>query len=314
MRRIVWNCEVISLDNQYIDVDVRIFRSGWMPVAAVFTVLAAILGLPGVILLFSPEYAAYQAEELLNSGIASADARMTWQVINTATTVLGLVCPSILAVAVVLSLRGRVDQGMSFLCVSAQGMVYVLNGAGVVLLAILIFRALRYIVSCLAVDTGIYLIYSMLVSEGILVAAVWFLFVRLRRFVSCVGDSAANMAVTLSSGKVDTVPISALTTTGFLVLGIVCLLIGVDRLVTLTVVQDTDQAYYTLLSVRNPVQILEGLSFLCSGCADLLISRYVRRYKHICERVIYERRREILFGDNKSAGSITRDHHTDTVL
>lgn len=287
------------MDNQYITVDIGMFRSKWMPVAACFTVLAAILGLPGVVLLFNPEYAAYLAEELRNSGIASADARVTWQVINTATTVLGLVCPGILAAALVISLRGRPDKGMGFLCTASQGMVYVINGAGIVILAILIFRVLRYVLSCLTVDTGIYLIYSMLVSEGILVVAVWFLFVKLRRFVNCVCDSAASMALTLSCGKVDTVPIPALTATGFLVLGIVCILIGLDRLVTLTVVQDVDQAYYALLPVGNPVQILEGISFLCSGCADLLISRYVRRYKRICERVIYERRREILFGDKK---------------
>lgn len=283
------------MDNQYITVDTGIFRSKWMPVAAIFTVIAAVLGLPGFVLLFSPEYMAYQAEELVKSGIASADARLTWQIINSAITVISFVCASIFAVGLTLSVRGNPGKGMGLLYWASQAMVYVINGTGIVLLAVLAYRVIRYVAACALQDTGVYLIYSMVVSEGILVVLTWFLFVNLRRFANCICDSAASMGFTLTCGKVDNVPIPAFTATGFLVLGIACLVMGLDRLVTVTVVEDLTGAYYALLPVKNPVQILEGASLLCSGFANLLISGYIRRYKRICERLLYDRRRELLF-------------------
>lgn len=284
------------MDEQFIPVDTVAFRSKWMIVAAILLVLAAALGLPGVALLFSPEYAAKLTAELVESGIESGSPVVTWRVMQTVMTVLIFLCPAIFAVGLLITLRGNPGKGMGFLYSVSQGAVYALNGAGILLAVIVAFRAIRYSIVSLAQDTGVYLIYAMVVTEGIILVLLWFLFITLRRFVNGICDSAASMAFTLSCGKVDTVPIPAVAVGGFWVLAVACIVMGLDRMVTLTAVVEFDSGYYVLLPVTNPVELLAGASLLCSGLADILLGFYMRRYKSICERMRYDQRRYLLFG------------------
>lgn len=284
------------MDTQYIHVDTGLFRSRWILVAAICAALAALLGLPGTVMLFRPAYMAAQLQALAESGIASTDAQLAWLIINSATTALGFVCAAFFAASLLLELGKEPGKGLDLMYRFALVAGYVLIGAGILLAVVLAYRVIVYVAGCLMLDTGIYMIYSMLVSEAILVVLVWFAFVNLRRFLSCLCDSTLSMAVTLSCGKLDTTPIPAFTATGFLVLGILCLVIGFDRLVTLTVIQEVTYAYYALLPVEEPLPLLEGASFLCAGAANLLVSFYLRRYKRICEKLLHARWKETMSG------------------
>lgn len=288
------------MNEQFIPVDTVVFRSKWMIVAAVLLALAVVLSLPGMVMLFNPAYAAKLTADLVDSGIESGSPVVTWRVMQTLMTVLTFLCPAVFAVGLVITLRGNPGKGMGFLYTVSQGTVYVLNGTGILLAAIVAFRVLRYSFSVITQDTGVYLIYGMLVTEGIILVLLWFLFITLRRFVNGICDSAASMAFTLSCGKVDTVPIPAVVAAGFWILGLACILMGLDHMLTLTAVIEYDGGYYVLLPVTDPVEVLAGASLLCSGLADILLGFYMRRYKSICERMRYDQRRYLLFGKETS--------------
>lgn len=285
------------MENRYVTVDTEIFRSKWLPVAAILTILATLLSLSGIVMLFHPEYAANLEAEL--AGIASADARVTWRILYMGTTVLGFSCAGLFAVSLTITVKGDPGKGMSFLYCVSQVLHYIVCGVGVILAVTLAYRVIRYVASCMLLDTGAYMIYSMLVSEAILVVLVGFLFVHLRRFTAGLSDASASMAFTLSTGKVDPVPIPAYVASGFLVLGILCMVISIDRLVTLTVVEDITGAYYKLLLLDVPIKVPEGFSYLCSGFANFILCGFVRRYKRLCERTLYNHRRQLLFGNKK---------------
>ena len=99
--------------------------------------------------------------------------------------------------------------------------------------------------------------------------------------------------------QVDTVPTPAVTATGFLVLGIVCVFFGLDRLIDLTVIEEVTRSYYAVVPADSLVLRLEGLSYLFSAVADFLIFGYVRRYKRLAERIVCDHRKEVLRGGNR---------------
>jgi hypothetical protein len=276
-------------------VDGRLFHSKWIPVAAVCLLLATIFGIPGVVMQFHPEYIAYWQNRLAD--VQSADARLTWRIIHTGASVLALLCPAVFTVAFVLVLAKRADKGLGLVSWVGQIMGYLIVGVSVLLQAVVAYRVIRYVLVCIRQDTGVYLIYAMLVTEGILLVGVWAAIRFLRRFLNSISDSADSMAVTFFCGKLDTAPTPALTSTGFLVLGIICVVFGVDRLVDLTVVQEVTRAYYAVVLGENPVLRLEGVSYLFSAAANFLIFGYVRRYKRIAERIVGEHRQKILRGE-----------------
>lgn len=281
--------------NEYISVDGRLFHSKWIPVAAVCLLLATIFGIPGVVMQFHPEYIAYWQNRLAD--VQSADARLTWRIIHTGASVLALLCPAVFTVAFVLVLAKRADKGLGLVSWVGQIMGYLIVGVSVLLQAVVAYRVIRYVLVCIRQDTGVYLIYAMLVTEGILLVGVWAAIRFLRRFLNSISDSADSMAVTFFCGKLDTAPTPALTSTGFLVSGIICVVFGVDRLVDLTVVQEVTRAYYAVVLGENPVLRLEGVSYLFSAAANFLIFGYVRRYKRIAERIVGEHRQKILRGE-----------------
>ena len=281
--------------NEYISVDGRLFYSKWIPVAAVCLLLATIFGIPGVAMQFHPAYIAYWQVRL--AGIQSADAQLTWRVIHTGASVLALICPAVFTVAFGLILSKRADKGLGLISWAGQIMGYFVVGVSIFLVVVVAYRVIRYVLVCIQQDTGIYLIYAMLVTEGILLVGVWAAIRFLRRFLSSICDSADSMAVTFFCGKLDTVPAPALTPTGFLVLGIVCVVFGMDRLVNLTVIQEVTRAYYAVVLRENPVLRLEGISYLFSAAANFVIFGYVRSYKRIAERIVGEHRQKILRGE-----------------
>lgn len=271
-----------------VPIDTAVFRSALIPAVAVFAVLAALLGIFGVVLLFNPEFSRYLLADMVAGGITSSDALSTWTTINTAITILSFLCPVILSVGLIMIQKGCHVQGTGVLYTAAQWMVRILDVVGLLVLGILIWRVCRYLLSCLRINEGIYLLYTMLISEALMVVLVVFLFFKLRSFLNDVCDTAASMGYTLSSGKVDSVPFPGSAATGFLLLGILCAVLSVDRLFTLTIVEEYLHSYYKLLIAHHPGQILAAACLMANGCADFLLGIYLRRYKRLCDRVRME--------------------------
>lgn len=277
---------------EYLAVDKRIFHSKWIPVATACLLLAALFGIPGVVMQFHPDYIAYWQTRL--AGIQDGDARLTWRIIHTGSSVLALVCPAVFAAGFVQILWGRAGRGFSVLTWTGQIMGYCLVGVAILIQISVVFHVIRYVVLWITEDTGMYMIYAMVITEGVLLVAVWFAIRLLRRFLASICDTADSMAVTLCCGKLDTVPTPAYTSTGFLLLGIVCLVFGSDRLFNLIVVPDLKQAYYAIAWSDNSVLQMEGISYLFSAAANFVISGYVRRYKHTAERIVADHRLRML--------------------
>lgn len=284
------------MNSHTITIDTDVFRSALIPAACVLTSLAVLLGIPGVVLLFDTAYSEYLLQDMLLGGITSSDALTTWTIINSAITVISFLCPAITTAGLLVILRRRYAQGLMFCSSAVNWLIRIMNVVGIVLLVVLVGRLIGYILSSLTVNEGLYLIYTMLISEALMVVITAFLFFRLRRFLNDLCDTTASMAYTLSSGRVDNVPMPALASTGFAVISLVCLILSLDRMFTLTVVSDYLQSYYQLLVADRPGQILAAGCLAANGCASLLLSVYLKRYKRICDRVRMENRRKL--GEN----------------
>lgn len=281
------------MQNQTVSVTPGMFRSALIPVAAVLCALAALLGLPGVVLLFSPDYADFLVRDMVAGGISSAQVLQTWQIINSAVTLIGCVCPGVMAVGLLITLGGKPARGMGMLSNAAQWLRYGVTGAGVIVLCVFVFKFVRYVIVCLGANEGLYLIYAMVISEGLMFVLAWFLFKLTRRFLDCACDSAASIAYTLSTGKLDTVSIPGFTATGFLILSVFCVAYALNQIFTVTIVENYIQSYYKLLVAAHPAQYAAAASFLCSAAASVLLFVCLRRYKRSCERALFDSRKRI---------------------
>lgn len=280
------------VEKRTVAVSVDTFRSGLIPAAAVLCTLAALLGIGAVLTLFIPGSIWALTQDLALSGINDPSALQTWKLIHLAVTVVSAACPAILAICLIQALRKDIGRGLDLLHDAAQWLLRAVNVSGVLALIVLILRVLMYVVSALSINEGLYYLYAMVVSEGLMVVQAWFLFMQLRKFLNCVSDSALSMACTLTTGKLDNVTIPSFAATGFLVLAAFCLVIGADRLFTLTVVDGYISDYYRLLSASDPILVLSGLSLLLSAVTDILLFFYLRRYKRISERLLFRPLRE----------------------
>ena len=175
-------------------------------------------------------------------------------------------------------------------------MLWGVNGAGIVAAVLYVYRFVRYTVLCLSFRDGLYPLYAMVISEALMGALAAFAFVQLRKFLNCICDSGASMAYTQSTGKLDSRSIPGFTATGFLILGLLCLMLAVDQFVTVTAAYDYIRGYYKLLISRNLIQCCTALCFFCCAVADIMLFAYLKRYKRICERALYDARKKILHG------------------
>jgi uncharacterized membrane protein YbaN (DUF454 family) len=191
-------------------------------------------------------------------------------------------------------IAGKAARSLSTISTGAQWLVWGVNGAGIVAAVLYIYRFVRYAIWCFSLRDGLYPLYAMVISEALMGALAGFTFVQLRKFLNCICDSGASMAYTLSTGKLDSDSIPGFTATGFLILGLLCLMLSADQFVTVTAAYDYIRGYYKLLVSRNPIQLCAAVSFFCCAVADILLFVYLKRYKRICERALYEARKKIL--------------------
>ena len=96
-------------------------------------------------------------------------------------------------------------------------------------------------------------------------------------------DSCASIAYTLAVQKLDDRNIPAFTATGFLLLAIAGLALAVNRFFTLTIIWDSVQSYYKLLTASHPAQMVDIACLIMGSMGNFLVYRYLRRYMHITE-------------------------------
>jgi len=263
-------------------------RSALTPWAAALCGLAALFGIPGIFLFFSRDYTQYLLQDMAISGITNPASMQTWLFINRCVTVLACAGPAVMASGLFLSRRGNPVRGLNMLSGAAHGLLWAQLISGITAAAIFIFRFIRYILICLGDPSGVISIYSMLISEALMVAQAGFLFVMIRRFLNACIDSATSIAYTLATSKLDTRSIPGLASTGFLVLSIVCMCLAVNRMFTVTAVINVVKSYYKLLVATHPGIILESICLVLGSAANYLIFLILRRYKRKTEQALFQ--------------------------
>lgn len=269
-------------------------RSPLVGFIAAFCALAAALGIPGMVMLFDGGYRSYLREDMIMGGITSGQVLQNYIMIHGVILAVAVICSAALLVCVLRALRGRAAGSLSMISTGAQWLVWVVNGVGILLSVLYVYRFIRYAIMCYSIRDGLYPFYAMVISELLMGALAGVVFFRIRNFLNCVCDSSASMAYTLSTGKLDSCSIPGFTATGFLLLGVLCLLLAADQFATVTVAYDYIRGYYKLVISEHPVQLCTAACFFCCAVADILLFAYLKRYKRICERALYEARKKVL--------------------
>ncbi len=260
--------------------------------AAVLCGLAVCLGIPGVFRIFDPGYRSYLMTDLVLGGITSASAVNTYFRLYAAVMVLGVVLSALTAVCLVGVLLGNIGQTMSALSETAMWLVRILNFAGCVAGVCFVYRALAYLFACLQIPDGSFLVFGLVIFEGLMVGVAVAAFLLLRKFLSSLCDSGTSIAYSFSVGKIDDQPIPSFAATGFLLLGFACLVMAVEQMLTLTIIYVNLQPRYKLLVTQEAAQWMTIASFVCCALADFLLCACLRRYKRISERLLHESRQK----------------------
>jgi len=263
----------------------EIFRSSLIPVTAVFYTLAAILGIPGIALLFDRSYTALLTEDLVLSGFTDPSAIRTWSIVNNGISVISFLCSCIYALFLwsVLSKKRRI-RGILAFSTAAQWMLYAAYAGGIYAAVIFAIRFIAYIVAILPHPNVLYLLFALLLFEPVMAAQAVFMLYLIRKFLNSIMDSAAGIAHGLASNDPQHCSISSFAAAGFLILGLLCILLCLDRVFTLTIVSDSIRSYYAVLTAGHPGMWLSGGSFLASAAGNFLLSLYLRRCKRDIER------------------------------
>lgn len=281
------------METKRIPVQPRIFRSWLAPAAFGLCVLAVVLAAPSVIKLTEADYRQYLLQDLIDGGIGSGSALKTYLLLEQILLVAAPVLTAGMAACLAVTLFGHPADGLGALGTAAQVLEKALNVLGVLLAGGFVLHFLRYTIACLMANGGVYLLYAMVISEALMAALAALLFFTLRRFVSCLCDSAASMAYTLTAGELTGGTVPSFAGTGFFMLAVFCLVVAVDQMLTVTIVQDVFHPYYKLLVSPHPAQWAAAASFVCCGAADVLLGCYLRRYQAISEKCMFQARQRV---------------------
>lgn len=274
-------------NSDLISAEPGMFRSFLAPAAAVCMTLAALLGLGSLLFLLDPGYLAALTEKILRSGIRTASALNTWTMIHIAVTAVCFLCPAVTAWGMWQALRGRYAKGLNFLSNAAGWLLTAVHITAALALAVFLFRAGRYLLGLMGRSDWLYQLFASFVMEGLMAVQAVFLYRLLCRFLDACEGSAASMAYTLSTGKLDPGSIPSFAATGLMILGILGLVLSVDRLLTMTIASDGFQQYYKFLVAAHPGQWLCAATLAVGGIGDILLSRYLKFFKRTSERAFF---------------------------
>lgn len=267
----------------------ELFRSPLLPAAAVCYIAALVPGVLCALSLLLPGTIDFLIADLFRGGTGSGEALITWCVFHISLILLGLAGCGAMALGLVTDLWVRPGRGMGLLRKTAQGLYYALHGFGAVLGVVFVYRFVRFLVINLPDASGLYASYAMVISEGLTGSLAVGAFLLLRNFLDCACRSAASMCYTRYSGLLDSVSIPGFTATGFLILGILGLILALERVSTLTIAWAL-QPYYKLILADHPVLILASVLYILGAAGNILISIFLRRYKRTTERLLFRNR------------------------
>lgn len=262
-------------------------RSPLVLPAAIVYILSALFGMVGVILLLQPGAKAIMVEDMVLAGITDRSALSTWQFINAAITVVCFLWAVLMSICLASALAGKADRGLNLVYYITHGGVWVVNALGICAAGLFIYRLAAFLIGRFNLYDWVYQVYAMLVSEALMVTLAWLVFRMIRKFLDCLCDSAASIGYTFSSGTLGYPTIPGFTATGFLLLGIVGIVVFLDRFFTLTIVKAYRHEYYAVLTAQDPLLLLSGASFFFGAVGSFLISAYLRKYKLKCELTLY---------------------------
>lgn len=272
-------------------IDISVFRSKMLAMSMVLCTLASLLAIPTAGMLLGDAFTAHILEDLRIGGITERGAQSTWLNLYRIVTVLCALCPALLAVGMGLLLSGRRAKAMVFLSEVFRVYGWVCNVVGIVLAVVFAVRFGLCVWRYLQYDAGVYLVFAMAVTEGIMAVVAWATFRFMRRYLSTLCDYATAMGYTLTSGRVDKNPLPSVASSGSWLMAVICTVLALDRLLTLTVSYEHVNAEYIVLFTSHVGQIFAGASLLMSAGASALLALYLRRAKRICERAIFEDKR-----------------------
>lgn len=271
----------------------ELFCSPLLRPAAVLYCFAALLGLGATGALLLPDSLKVLTEDLVSSGITDRSGIQTWTVIHVVLILSGWVCAMCMAAGLILEGRQK-GKGLAFLHNAAQWLLRAVNTGGIVVLCIMIWRMAAYLWSCIWVDAGIYLAYVMLIPEGVMISLSVGVFVLIRRFLNSCCDGAASMSYARLCGNLDSYTIPGFCSTGFLLISAVDVYFALERLLTVTIIEDFDGDYYWVLIAEHPVLLLTSGMFVCGASANFLIGLYLKKYKREAEWLVFRSMRQTL--------------------
>lgn len=276
------------MNQQIVSIEKSTFRSPLVPIVTVLFAAAAVCGVLAIGSLFHPASIPAILHDMELGQIYDTSAQQTWLVIYIAATIVNFLGTLVLSLGMLLVLLGRHYQGTNLMYYSAKWALVGVNISGAVLLPYFIFRAVRYVVTLMqfGIANAMVPLYSMVISEGLMLALTWFLFVKLRQFLNCSMDATASIGYTLASGKLKAPSIPGFSASGFLVFGLFDTAIAMDRFFTFVIRKINYIDHFSFPLTTDPVQFLSGLSFAFAALGSFLLYAYLRGYKNKSERLL----------------------------
>lgn len=263
------------------------FRNILAPLAAVFLGLGAAVGLGSVLYLLDGSYLNALTEKILISGIRTASALSVWRTMHLLISLISTFCPALVVFCMIRAFRGQAAKGMNLLCTVSHGLLILLRVLGWLAIGLFILRFTRYVISISHRNDWLYQLFATVIMEALMVVLAVFSHRLLCRFLDEAEGCTASIGYTLSSGYLDPGSIPGYVSGGLTVLGILGLVLTVDRLVTMTIGYDGYKQFYQFVWSAHPGQWLCAGSLFFGALGDFFLSAYLRFYKRTSERAVF---------------------------
>ena len=186
----------------------RDIRSPLFVLSAVFSVAAVFLAIPGIILLFDQE-AAELYQVFLGLDYIDESAQQSWLFVRNLINMLALLVPLLMAVGLWISIAATYCQqdsampmwGFNYFSFAARAARVVVCITGILLAALFVFRAVRYIVINAAQIGGLLFIFAMLLPECVFAAVVAIIIVLTFRCLGSAIHTVDNIQLNFLTGK-----------------------------------------------------------------------------------------------------------------